>query len=297
MPLYFKNALGGQQQIGARLSLSKVRKVFNPWKRPHQKGSYIGAYLGEVGVSFISLALILPIILLIMTFLLESGRLLLTYTTANQVIGAVVKLASAYSPVAYAPVSHRQVAGEHNQMIYPLESEQTPQRVEAWRNQLTADAPGYHGKSYYTEKELAVFNLGYGYLRELNSRIYFPIPSNAEGVDQVDQLEGRVNCTLSFEFDSDNTFTSPQLENPPGNPPGNALAADPPITSAAVAAGPAFYNAYRNRIYTLECRVPFISGGLARALSGRDFMTVVARGYAYRSGGILPSPDIITEGP
>jgi len=183
-----------------------------------------------------------------MTMTFDLGRIYLNTIFAKEVVLTTAKIARSTNPASEVPDMFaivNPVSGESSSI--------TQNREDFWAHQLDSSHSLYHGLDYFTSKELRVFNLGYGFIASLNSSVAFPIPSP---INSVDDLGGKTNCSISFEF----------LETP-----------DPLIPSKNY-----------DRLYTCRCEIPLFGLRIFNAFTGMEYLTVTQTAYAYQSGDISP---------
>ena len=219
---------------------------------------------GEAGVSMVSTVLILPLVLAGLVIAFDLARLYVNGLFAQEVALLAAKLASSSDPDGYAMPD-----AEVINLVRGAPSEGTQagsdidRRMDFWRYQFDpTKSSSYIGKRYLTAKEKKVLNLAYGFIAELNPRIYFPIPVTLESEAQLSHLGGKVNCSVYFRYD-------PALTGLP----------DPQTD-------PSFYRQERNRIFTVECAVPLIALSLDGFFSGPAYRKVSRSAYAYQSGNL-----------
>jgi len=202
----------------------------------------------EKGVSLISAAIVLPLILLIMAILFDLGRIYLTTIFAKEIAISTAKFAVSFDPDTSIPELDaliNPVSGEHEDI--------TSSRRQFWRDQIDQAHSDFHGLTYFTKKELRVFNLSYGFMYDMNKDVAFPIPSD---LDSKEDLAGKVSCSIYFNF---------------------ADLVDSTIL-----------NQNYSRVYYVECAMPLFGLGMFSSLIGSDFILIKKSAYAYRSGDINP---------
>ena len=208
--------------------------------------SKLSQVLQERGVSVLSTAIVLPFIIVIMVVLFDLGRIYLATVLAKEVSLAAAKFATSKAPETSTP-------DEIFDLIRLAPGETSiAARYQFWNDQLTEGSGTYHGKDFYTSKELRVFNLAYGFLYDLNPDVAFPLP---EPLSNKNALYGTMNCAIYFEFDGLGD-TSDQVTN-------------------------------RSRIYYCKCALPLIGLSLFQSLTGRDYVMITESAYAYHSGNLL----------
>ena len=220
---------------------------------------------GERGVSMVTTALVLPVLLAVLVASFDLVRLYLNGIYAQQVAILTAKLASSNDPAGYAMPDEKVkdlvlgAVGESDETIAA--------RRAFWdlTSPLTRFNPG--GKLYFTAHEKKVLNLAYGFARSLNPRIYFPIPAGLGrvGGPGVEALGGRPNCSIFFRYRVP--------------PPAPLPAAGAPNYSAVVLAD-------RDRTIHVECVVPLIALSLGGILSAEPYRVVERTAYAFESGNL-----------
>lgn len=206
-------------------------------------------YRGENGVSMISAVAVIPLALTVAAMLVDLGRIYLTTLYAKEVALFTARAARSSDP-------HTSVPADTTVLIKLEQGEPfsaTMKRKSYWNDLLDDSSQYYHGLNYFTDKELKVFNLGYGFAVTLNPDVLFPIP---QPVESVDELAGRINCTIRYDF--------------------------------VVAPDPLDLTKNHDRIYFCECAVPLFGLRLLNFATGTDHMTVTQTAYAYQSGTIKP---------
>jgi hypothetical protein len=222
----------------------------------------------------ISTAIVLPLLLFLIIIVADLIRVIIAYSLVQETLMQTLKIASASAPPADVPLS-----GATALIHAPGDTPQlNARRVQFWVNQFDPSHASYHGKPYYSPRELRILNLAYGLLNERDPEIYFPIPVAAAGVDPKDDLRNHTTCSVYFSFAPNDAFTvvpsgatlpfSNQLPNPLPTPPNVILTAN------------------RNRIFNVECRVPLVSFAFGSWIVG-DFMSIRDSVYAYQSGDIV----------
>ena len=215
--------------------------------------------VGERGVSMVSTALLMPLILTVMVVLFDLSRLYLNGIFAQEVAMLVAKLAVSADPDGYA-------LPDVERLVYPPAGEGRTgrERENFWAKFLDPVRTPRHGKNYLTEKERKVLNLAYGFVRQLSPRVYFPIPVGFES--NLDLLGGRPNCSIYFEF-------AEGLE-----------AAPDPVSEGA--AFEEYLRRDRDRIFYVDCVVPLIALSIDGLFSGPAYRVISRNAYAFRSGSI-----------
>jgi hypothetical protein len=229
---------------------------------------------GESGVSMISTAIVLPLLLFLIIMVIDLVRVLLAYSLVQETLMQTLKIASASAPPADVPI-----AGPAALIYAPGDPSPLAQRrLKFWQDQLDPSSATYHGKTVYSPRELRILNLAYGIINQRDAGIYFPIPVADPSVPVADDLRGHTNCSVSFNFAPNDAFTV----TPPGAPtPFTNTIPNPVPTPPNVV-----LTANRNRIFSVECRVPLVSFALTGFFIG-DYLTVRDSIYAYQSGDII----------
>lgn len=229
---------------------------------------------GEAGVSMISTAIVLPLLLFLIILVIDLVRVLLTYSLVQETLMQTLKIASASAPPADVPIAGPAA------LIYALgdDSQLAQRRLKFWQDQLDPSSATYHGKTVYSPRELRILNLAYGMIHERDSGIYFPIPVADPTVPVVEDLRGQTTCSVSFNFAPTDAFTVV----PPGAPTPFANTVPNPVPTPPNVV----LTANRNRIFNVECRVPLVSFALSGFFIG-DYLTVRDSIYAYQSGDIV----------
>lgn len=192
---------------------------------------------------------VLPLALAIAAMLVDLGRIYLTTLYAKEVVIFTARVARSYDPNTEVPVDKTLLVklgdGEP--------SSATMKRKSYWNDLVDPTSQYYHGLPYFTDKELKIFNLGYGFAVTLNPDVLFPIPRPAT---THSELNGKVNCTIRYDF--------------------------------IVAPDPLNLTTNHDRLYTCECAVPLFGLRLLNFATGADYLTVTQTAYAYQSGNIEP---------
>ncbi len=118
------------------------------------------------GVTVLSAVIILPIMITVMMVLFDLSRIFLTIIYAKEVVLTTAKLAVSSFPESSIPDMYDIIKSVPGESV-------VNERKRFWTDQLDPAAPTYHGLTYFTEKELKVFNLGYGFMIDINPDIPF----------------------------------------------------------------------------------------------------------------------------
>ncbi|GEM_PF-2408826 len=203
------------------------------------------------GNTILGTVIALPIILVAVAVIFDLTRLYLVVVMTQDVALTTAKLANSADPSVDIP--------EPSYLVKSFSGEDptiTVGRQQFWIDQVTSSSATYHGADYFSDKELQAFNLGYGYMAELNSKIAFPIPV-LDPLTSSD-LGGVSNCSIYFSF----------------------VDLVLPIDTA--------YN--YSRIYTVECAVPMWGLQLfGNMIAPNGFIIVSRTAYSHQSGGLEPS--------
>lgn len=204
---------------------------------------------------FVEAAIILPVVIFLVIGCFDLGRVWLTLMTEYEVVGQISKLGPA--------VSLNQIATDESNLVKFTAGEDpviSQDRAQFWQDEKDSLSSRYHGKPSFTQRELRVFNLAYGTLTGLNSNINFPIAYHQ--IDAMVSSSLQISCSIFFRF------AGPALPSPIPTPPNSAL-----LTP-------------RDRIYTIECIVPLLSGRLLGPVFGQRYFIPRKTVYAYQSGGL-----------
>lgn len=220
------------------------------------------------GVAILEITLFLPVVLTVILVVADCTRIVMVLIYQYTVLYETMR----YS---YSTVPPGKTLNAISSIVYPHPNEEQlfpgigARRVQFWTRSLDPAAAEFHGKNYYTQKELIVFNLAYGFMRDLNSSIYFPIPVTDPAADIAAELQYRTNCSLSFSYKPNN------IPNPlPAAP-------TPPATP------PAELTQNRDREYLIECRLPLFVGQIFPFIIPTKFLTIRNKIYSWNSGDIL----------
>lgn len=151
---------------------------------------HIDTPYNDMGVSLISTAIILPILISIMVVVFDLARIYLVHIYAREVVVTSMKFATAIDQQTSIPDVYELVKSP------PGIGDQS-ERMRFWEEQLDPTKSSYHGLDYFTAQELKIFNLAYGFMVDLNPDVAFPIPPD---LVSKDQLGGVVNCSVYFTF-------------------------------------------------------------------------------------------------
>ncbi|MFM1848181.1 MAG: hypothetical protein RL417_1655 [Pseudomonadota bacterium] len=215
----------------------------------------------------VTTALLMPVVLAGFVILFDLSRLYVNGIFAQEVALLAAKIASSSDPDGYAMPDEQVI-----NLVRGTPAEGTQpgmdidRRMDFWRYQLDVTKRPYIGKPYFTPKEKKVLNLAYGFMAELNPRIYFPIPVTLQSEADIALLGGKPNCSIYFRY-----------ATPLGAPP------DPQGDQTATAS---YYNQEHDRIFYVDCAVPLIALSLDGVFTGPAYRIVSRNAYAYRSGNI-----------
>lgn len=222
----------------------------------------------------ISTAIVLPVLLFLIIVVADLVRVLIVYSLVQETLMQTLKIASASAPPADVPIS-----GATALIHAPGDTPQlNTRRVQFWVDQFDPTSATYHGKPYYAPRELRILNLAYGLLHERDPGIFFPIPVAGAGGNPKDDLRDTTTCSVYFSFAPNDAFTvvPSGASAPYSNQPPNPVPTPPNV----------LLTANRNRIFTVECRVPLVSFAFGSWVIG-DYMTIKDSVYAYQSGDIV----------
>ena len=222
----------------------------------------------EGGVALLMTAVVVPVILLIVLVCFDLSRMFLSRIFAQNLALLVAKIASSDDPDGYAFDD-----GQEINLIYAPSGENDvilEMRRDFWRVQQNATSGDYYGVPFFSRKDKIVLNLAYGALRNLNPRVYFPIPyggsfSETDNDAVYAGLHNRVNCSVYFKF------------APGSEPPAPFPSTDPDLEEATIVE--------RDRIFYVDCAVPMIGGRFLGPLSPK-YVIVSSNSYAFESGGL-----------
>ncbi|MCB9029696.1 MAG: hypothetical protein H6619_01480 [Deltaproteobacteria bacterium] len=208
----------------------------------------------QSGVSILGLAIVLPFVLLLV---LAGYDLLHVYQVrvfAQEVSLLTAKLSHSASPDADIPSS-----AEFFVNPTPGEEESvTQRRRDYWVERTSPENEEYRGVPYYTDKELQVLNLGYGYLSSFSSKISFPIPNRV--VDER-RLYKRTNCTIDFTIKE--------------------------ILAASIET-----NHNYSRLVYVECHVPLLVFEILNFVE-KPYIELTQSAFAFESGDLNPSSSVV----
>lgn len=218
----------------------------------------------ERGISILATAVSLPIVILIVIAIIDLSRMYLTIIFAQEVATFTAKIATSANPDVITPSSTAKLIRSRPGESGTIKAN----RQQTWDNMLLEGTDTYIGVKSFSSKELKVFNLGYGFLTNLDPQTAFPIPN---GFTNVTQLGGKKSCTIKFEY-------RPLIEA------GGSSALD----MSTVKAGDEV-----SRLYTVECAIPLVGIALVPWFFENDYQLISRTAYAYKSGAIeseqLPS--------